>query len=120
MKTTQMEYLRSIIFSLGLVATYYCMSLWGMGISNPIKYYLYGIVIIFSFGLIRELQQLIIKSHRDSFSGHFLFLITGTLILAGLTIVLFSQYEMLVFKHWIHRELQRYPGQHLKSFFNHP
>jgi hypothetical protein len=114
-KTANMRYLHAIMFFLGLAATYYCMSLWGMGISNPVKYYLYGIVIIFSFGLMRELQRRIKMHHRDNFTGNILFLVTGTLILVCFTIALFSQYEMSVFKHWIHHELQRNPGLHIKS-----
>jgi hypothetical protein len=94
------------------------MSIWGMGMDNPVKYYLYVVVIAVSFGLTKELQQRLMGDSVN-FKANIIFLLTGTLILTGLTIALFSQYELSIFKHYIRYELKQNPGLDIKLTFQH-
>jgi len=87
---------RAWIYLSGIFATYYCMSLWGLGIHNPVKYYLYAVVILFSYLFTRELYQ---HSHfpvRSSVADIRILLVIITLIVAGTSAVLFSEYELRV------------------------
>jgi hypothetical protein len=85
-----------IIFSFGIIITYYCMSIWGMGTRNPVKYFLYLPVLVFSFLLVRTWRKRK-NTNRANFSASPGFLASATLILATATAGLFLQYEMYVF-----------------------
>lgn len=85
---------RAWIYLSGILATYYCMSLWGLGIHNPVKYYLYTAVLLFSFLLTSELRHRVSLPVRLSLTDTRLLVLIITLIIAGTSAVLFSEYEL--------------------------
>lgn len=92
------QYRNLIIYVNGILGTYYCMSKWGMGMGNPIKYYLYAPVLLFSWLIVKEFVRVKSIPALQEFTRSASFIFTATLILSCLTLVLFIQYEMHVFK----------------------
>jgi hypothetical protein len=88
-----MKHWKLIVYILGILASYYCMSIWGMGMRNPVKYYLYTPVLLCSFLLLKEIQYRLQQNDQETVASNIVFVLIGTLILAGLTAVAFSSYE---------------------------
>lgn len=88
-----------IFYILGIFLSYCCMSVWGMGMRNPVKYYLYLPVLLCCFLLAREIQIGMRQNDDETITASVVFVLTLTLILAGLTAVAFSSYELFVLKH---------------------
>jgi hypothetical protein len=111
------RYYKVIFWGLGIIGAYSCMSTWGMGVGNTIKYYLYVGVVLFSFLLVRELQLILRKADKDDFAGDIFILFTATLILAGFTAVLFSQYELGVIERQMMKGFEQDPELSIKTSF---
>jgi hypothetical protein len=92
------QYRNLIIFLSGILWTYYCMSRWGLGMGNPVKYYLYAPVLLFSWLTVKECVRIRSNPALQEFTRSAGFVFTATLILSCITVVLFMQYEIHVFK----------------------
>ena len=88
-----MKHWKLIAYTLGIFASYYCMSIWGMGMRNPVKFYLYMPVLFCCFLLLKELLYKLRQNNQETVVSNIVFVLIGTLILAGLTAVAFSTYE---------------------------
>jgi len=88
-----MKHWKLIAYILGIIGSYYCMSVWGMGMRNPVKYYLYIPVLLCCFLLVKELVYKLQQNNQETVVSNIVFVLIGTLILAGLTAVAFSSYE---------------------------
>lgn len=88
-----MKHWKLIAYTVGILASYYCMSIWGMGMRNPVKYYLYIPVMLCCFLLVKELVYKLQQNDQETVVSNIVFVLIGTLILAGLTAVAFSGYE---------------------------
>jgi hypothetical protein len=93
-----MKHWKLIAYTLGILTSYYCMSIWGMGMRNPVKYYLYLPVLLCCFLLLKELQYKLQQNNQETVVSNIVFVLIGTLILAGLTAVAFSSYESSILK----------------------
>lgn len=91
-----MKHWKPIAYILGILASYYCMSVWGMGMRNPVKYYLYIPVLLCCFLLLKEIQYKLQQNDQETVVSNIVFVLIGTLILAGLTAIAFSSYESSV------------------------
>jgi hypothetical protein len=87
-----------IAYTSGILIAYYCMSIWGMGMRNPVKYYLYLPVLLCSFLLVKEIQQTLQPNNDDTMISNMVFIATLALILTGCTAFGFSIYESFVIK----------------------